>query len=267
METKALIDTLVTPARKIEANKQDVTSQPSEYSWREQGVLRFPLPDKVLAIGPFSEGGDKNIRQPPRKLQLSVYETRSFFSDQKLGELELPLSGLSDERPFRDWLPLSSEKGAAWFVHVQMQLRFVLMTKDEYRDSTIRSRRGRSRKVKTPGGGTSSKRTGGWSNTSGSSSPRVKDQGVSKKASSGSTNDNLRASVNSGDDPRGSLGPIAAPVMYSLDSLSNSDTPPPDPGTPPRVGTPSSSSSTSSSASMKGTRKLENMNDLMSDFF
>jgi hypothetical protein len=85
------------------------------------------------------EGGERNLRQPPRKLQLAVYETRSFFSDTKLGELELPLSGLSDDRPFRDWLPLSNEKGAAWFVHVQMQLRFLLMTKDSNRDSTIRS--------------------------------------------------------------------------------------------------------------------------------
>lgn len=135
---RTLADTIVTPARKIEPNKQLVTSQPSEYSWREQAVMRFPLPDRVLSIGPFVEGGERNLRQPPRKLQIAVYETRSFFSDTKLGELELPLSGLSDDRPFRDWLPLSNEKGAAWFVHVQMQLRFLLMTKDSNRDSTIR---------------------------------------------------------------------------------------------------------------------------------
>lgn len=135
---RTLADTIVTPARKIEPNKQLVTSQPSEYAWREQAVMRFPLPDRVLSIGPFVEGGERNLRQPPRKLQIAVYETRSFFSDTKLGELELPLSGLSDDRPFRDWLPLSNEKGAAWFVHVQMQLRFLLMTKDSNRDSTIR---------------------------------------------------------------------------------------------------------------------------------
>jgi hypothetical protein len=248
-ETKALTDTLVTPARKIEANKQDVTSQPSEYSWREQGVLRFPLPDRVLAIGPFTEGGDKNIRQPPRKLQLSVYETRSFFSDQKLGELELPLSGLSDERPFRDWLPLSSEKGAAWFVHVQMQLRFVLMTKDEYRDSTIRSRKGHSKKVKTPAPDSSKKSASSttFGGSSSSSSPRgSKDRDGQLKRAGG---------AGSGDDARSSVGggPIAAPVMYSL-------TPPPDLS-------PSSSSRSSSPSSPSSSRKVENMNDLMSDFF
>jgi hypothetical protein len=135
---RTLADTIVTPARKIDPNKQLVASQPSEYAWREQAVMRFPLPDRVLSIGPFVEGGERNLRQPPRKLQIAVYETRSFFSDTKLGELELPLSVLSDDRPFRDWLPLSSEKGAAWFVHVQMQLRFLLMTKDSNRDSTIR---------------------------------------------------------------------------------------------------------------------------------
>lgn len=113
--------------------------------------MRFPLPDRVLAISPFVEGGERHMRQPPRKLQIAVYETRSFFSDTKLGELELPLSGLSDDRPFRDWLPLSSEKGAAWFVHVQMQLRFLLMTKDSNRDSTIRSNKGKSTLVKKDG--------------------------------------------------------------------------------------------------------------------
>ena len=267
-ETKALTDTLVTPARKIEANKQDVTSQPSEYSWREQGVLRFPLPDKVLAIGPFTEGGDKNIRQPPRKLQLSVYETRSFFSDQKLGELELPLSGLSDERPFRDWLPLSSEKGAAWFVHVQMQLRFVLMTKDEYRDSTIRSRKGHSKRVKssdTPSG--SKKSPSGFGGTSNPNTPRGS-EGQMKKTNSFSKN-----SLSNEDHVRSSMsGPIAAPVMYSLDSIPM----PPADSTGSMSGRDSSSpdsmqqsqnSSGPSRTSSPSSRKVENMNDLMSDFF
>jgi hypothetical protein len=30
-------------------------------------------------------------------------------------------------RPFRDWLPLSSDRGGTWFVHLQLQLRFLLM--------------------------------------------------------------------------------------------------------------------------------------------
>jgi len=243
-ETKALTDTLVTPARKIEANKQDVTSQPSEYSWREQGVLRFPLPDTVLAIGPFTEGSDKNIRQPPRKLQLSVYETRSFFSDQKLGELELPLSGLSDERPFRDWLPLSSEKGAAWFVHVQMQLRFMLMTKDEFRDSTIRSRKGHSKKVNKLLDDVASRKSKSASPFF-TSSPKAKDRDGLQRPSS--------ASIATNDDVRSSMGgPIAAPVMYSLHSIS-----------PDVVSSGDRSEANSNSMSGKG----EGMNDLMSDFF
>lgn len=243
-ETKALTDTLVTPARKIEANKQDVTSQPSEYSWREQGVLRFPLPDSVLAIGPFTEGSDKNIRQPPRKLQLSVYETRSFFSDQKLGELELPLSGLSDERPFRDWLPLSSEKGAAWFVHVQMQLRFMLMTKDEFRDSTIRSRKGQSKKVSKLDDPALKKSLSRFGTPS--PKPTYKEREPQIKHSSSLSNI-------SSDDVRGSMGgPIAAPVMYSLESI------------PTEVSTSMDRSETNSTSP---SRKVEGVNDLMSDFF
>ena len=234
-ESKALTDTLVTPARKIEAGKQDVSSQPSEYSWREQGVLRFPLPDRVLAIGPFTEGSDKNIRQPPRKLLLSVYETRSFFSDQKLGELELPLSGLSDERPFRDWLPLSSEKGAAWFAHVQMQLRFVLMTKDEYRDTTIRSRKGQSKKVS-------------------------KSDSLVKKAATGSLKAKERDSLSQKaggtiEENRNSTGPIAAPVMYSIGSIS------------PENSIGRNLSSNSPQLTSSASEKVGNMNDLMSDFF
>jgi len=201
---KNLADTLVTPARKIEANKQLVTSQPSEYAWREQAVMRFPLPDRVLTIGPFAEGGERNMRQPPRKLQLSIYETRSFFSDTKIGELELPLSGLSDDRPFRDWLPLSSEKGAAWFVHIQMQLRFLLMTKDSYRDSTIRSSKGKSKKVKK----VDSERKGSiLGSRTGSPMPAKSSSGRSPLSASPLTTPDV--------DEKAPKVPVAAPVMYS----------------------------------------------------
>ena len=84
----------------------------------------------MLSVDPFCEDEQKLLRQPPRKLQLSVYETRSLFGDQKLGDLELPLSALTDDRPFREWLPLTSEKGSAWFIRIQLQLRFLLMAHD-----------------------------------------------------------------------------------------------------------------------------------------
>ena len=111
----------------------------------------------------YTDASDRALLQPPRKLQLSVYETRyylvshsifsnniilettsRFFSDHKLGDLDLSLSSLTDERcvtnkstsmfttfyfskwlqitlysfltcsALRDWLPLSSDKGTAW---------------------------------------------------------------------------------------------------------------------------------------------------------
>ncbi len=140
---KGFSDIVVTPSRRAETARTASTSQPSEYLWREQAVLRFPLPDSVLAVNPFCEDGSRMLRQPPRKLQLSVYETRSLFADQKLGDLELPLSALTDDKPFREWLPLSSEKGSAWFIRIQLQLRFLLMAHDSDRErnpdsSTIR---------------------------------------------------------------------------------------------------------------------------------
>jgi hypothetical protein len=140
---KGSCDIVVTPSRRAETAKSASTSQPSEYLWREQAVLRFPLPESILSVDPFCEEDSRYLRQPPRKLQLSVYETRSLFGDQKLGDLELPLSALTDDRPLREWLPLTSEKGSAWFIRIQLQLRFLLMAHDADRStdpesSTIR---------------------------------------------------------------------------------------------------------------------------------
>jgi hypothetical protein len=147
---KGSCDIIITPPRRAETARSASTSQPSEYLWREQAVIRFPLPESVLLVDPFAEGDDRNLRQPPRKLQLSVYETRSLFGDQKLGDLELPLSALTDDAPFREWLPLTSEKGSAWFIRIQLQLRFLLMAHDLDREadpesSTIRSKKGRNK--------------------------------------------------------------------------------------------------------------------------
>lgn len=36
--------------------------------------------------------------------------------------------GVGCHRSFRDWLPLSSEKGCTWFVHLQLQMKFTLMS-------------------------------------------------------------------------------------------------------------------------------------------
>ena len=38
-----------------------------------------------------------SLHTPPRRLILTMYE-RSFFSDSKLGELDLPLTALTDDR-------------------------------------------------------------------------------------------------------------------------------------------------------------------------
>ncbi len=107
----------------------------------------------MLSVDPCCDDDHKLLRQPPRKLQLTVYETRSLFADQKLGDLELPLSALTDEKPLREWLPLTSDKGSAWFIRIQLQLRFLLMAHDADRasnpeSSTIRSQKGVNKLVK-----------------------------------------------------------------------------------------------------------------------
>ena len=49
-------------------------------------VMRFPLPEGVFQVDNLNMGDTSHrmYQQPPKKLQLSIYETR-FFSDQKLG--------------------------------------------------------------------------------------------------------------------------------------------------------------------------------------
>ena len=58
---KSLPDSFTTPTKRIEALKQQPSSQPSEYGWREQAVMRFGLPEKVTMIcsgDDYGDGGD-----------------------------------------------------------------------------------------------------------------------------------------------------------------------------------------------------------------
>jgi hypothetical protein len=42
-------------------------------------------------------GSGSSLHAPPRRLLLSLYE-RTFFSDNKMGDLDLPLTALTDDR-------------------------------------------------------------------------------------------------------------------------------------------------------------------------
>jgi hypothetical protein len=110
--------TAVTSIRKALLVRGDVSraSRGVEYTWREQANLRYPLPDV----------SSDDILNPPMRIHVAIYE-RSFFSDTKLGELDLPMAALTDEKLFKEWIPLTSDKGGSFFIHLQAQLKFHIM--------------------------------------------------------------------------------------------------------------------------------------------
>ena len=81
----------------------------SDYSWREQALFRYALPEGIVSVGneaDSSNGPGLNVHENflacPDAVLVSVYE-RSFFSDNKLGDLLLSLSELSEKR----WVPIN----------------------------------------------------------------------------------------------------------------------------------------------------------------
>ena len=140
----------VTSTRKITSVRSQEGMKFEEFPWREHAVFRFPLPEGQISLPtnyklgkqyrPKLAGGkmpgfaerkleDTDCVTPPKNLQISIFE-RTFFSDNKLGDIDLPLSNLTEDKPFREWLPLSTDRGGAWFVNLQAQIHFNLMTVD-----------------------------------------------------------------------------------------------------------------------------------------
>jgi hypothetical protein len=67
---------------------------------------------------------------PPMKVVITVYE-KTFFSDLKLGEMEMNLFELNDQNISRDWFPLiTGEKQISYLLYSQTKLRFHLMQMD-----------------------------------------------------------------------------------------------------------------------------------------
>ena len=143
--------TAVTLARKASltaSNNKNMNSainnNCSEYSWRDQVIFRHALPHGLVSLFQYqndyhqASGYETHslYMEPPNFLQLSVYE-RTFFTDTKLGDIDLPLSSVTDEDSFKEWLPLSPDSNSShgakvintstWFVNFKVELKFVLM--------------------------------------------------------------------------------------------------------------------------------------------
>lgn len=76
-----------------------------EYVWNEHALLRTSLPSQVSHVSPTRGGSNGDIVSsleqaiycPPSQLQIIIYEKSFFGADQKLGELLLPMTTLTDE--------------------------------------------------------------------------------------------------------------------------------------------------------------------------
>ena len=67
---------------------------------------------------------------PPCSLHVTIYE-RTFLSENRLGELTMPLAALTQDSTLDEWMPLINERSrgsGAWLAHIQVELKFILMS-------------------------------------------------------------------------------------------------------------------------------------------
>jgi len=120
-------------------NSMSYVQMASDYAWREQALFRFALPEGIISLQSQcrdhpTNANSKELLTPithgsfyscPDTVMLSVYE-RTFFSDNKLGDLHLSLNELSERRVIKGWYPLVVDKSITWLVYLQVKLRFPL---------------------------------------------------------------------------------------------------------------------------------------------
>jgi hypothetical protein len=124
------LNTIISQAVKVDPFVGGHDSQSSEYPWKDSVMFRFPLPENILSLD-SEEDYQTFLKSPPKIIKVTVFE-RTFFSDNKLGEISLPLSTITSETVFKEWLPLSQKdkaaKSSSWFLHIQASLKFCLMS-------------------------------------------------------------------------------------------------------------------------------------------
>jgi hypothetical protein len=133
------LNTIISQAVKVEPFPGAHDSLSSEYPWKDSVMFRFPLPENILTLDTV-EDYQTFLKSPPNLVKISVFE-RTFFSDNKLGELFLPLSTICSETAFKEWLPLSQRdkapKSSSWFMNIQATLKFSLMSLSELHSLTL----------------------------------------------------------------------------------------------------------------------------------
>ncbi|CAN0375340.1 unnamed protein product, partial [Laminaria digitata] len=83
--------------------------------WDATAAFRFPLPEEaspyVLAYGDGAY--ELGSQGPPQCVRIAVWR-KQFLADQRLGEVEVPLSQLIYRGGVDEWVGLRGDKGSAW---------------------------------------------------------------------------------------------------------------------------------------------------------
>lgn len=136
-------DTFVTVVKRLLPSANGQSSQQSR--WGAKAAFRFALPEEAspyvlaygdrayeLVMGGYGAEGTGDVGQdgrqhgsgvggrigvenqgPPRCVRITVWR-KQFVSDQRLGEVEVPLNGLDDRGVVDEWVALRGDKGSAW---------------------------------------------------------------------------------------------------------------------------------------------------------
>lgn len=120
-------NTSVTGAKALLPTANGQATQESR--WGAKAAFRFPLPEEAspyvlthgdrayeLVMGGCGDSGSwagMGSQGPPRYVRIVVWR-KQFLSDQKLGEVEVPLGKLNDRVDVDEWVALRGDKGAYW---------------------------------------------------------------------------------------------------------------------------------------------------------
>lgn len=90
------------PQQSVPSTSPVVGAQSASHTWRDRALLKFPLMDETSPEGPVA-----SFDKPPQSLNISIFERKGFFGDQRLGDAVIDLTDLSDTKPFTKFVGLS----------------------------------------------------------------------------------------------------------------------------------------------------------------
>eukprot|EP01031_Cornospumella_fuschlensis_P029912 gene29912-36122_t len=114
-------------------------SHSSDYDLRLQSLFRLPLPEHISTLSCARQQGTDLQSYPYSHLTVCIFE-KTFFSDVKVGEVDISLLDLGDKNVVRDWFPLYAAEAtgkigvkpvSSWLVFMQVKLRQVVMQVDQ----------------------------------------------------------------------------------------------------------------------------------------